>query len=127
MSTERKPSDDLREGLGLLFRAAAGVAQKGLREVAKDVDLVKAVRTVGMMAEQAGKEIARVATIFEQTFESELRGQAPSQGAGKPTEGDDASAAHGQEQEAQAQEAEKKPHASEVNGQKTDAPADLAV
>lgn len=80
MSTERKPTDDLREGLGLLFRAAAGVAQQGLREVAKDIDVAKAVRTVGMMAEQAGQEIARVATIFEQTFQQEMKGEATSGG-----------------------------------------------
>lgn len=73
MSTERKPSDDLREGLGLLIRAAAGVARRGVREAVKDIDVAKAVRTVGTMAEHAGQEIARVATIFEQTFEREMR------------------------------------------------------
>jgi len=130
MSTERKPSDDLREGLGLLFRAAAGVAQRGLHEVAKDVDLVKAVRAVGTMAEYAGKEIARMATLFEQTFEREMRGEKePVQEAeGKaPAEQADVSAMHEEKQEAKTQETEKKPRASEANGQKADTPVDLTA
>lgn len=44
-----------------------------MRGAVKDIDVVKAVRTVGTMAEQAGQEIARVATLFEQTFEREMR------------------------------------------------------
>lgn len=68
MSTERKPSDDLREGLGLLFRAATGA----VREVTKEVDLGKAAQTATTIAEQASKEITRLATLFAQTFEREI-------------------------------------------------------
>lgn len=72
MTTERKPSDDLREGLGLIFRAAAGAMREGVREVTKEVDIAKAARTAGTFAEQASKEIARVALLFGQTFEREI-------------------------------------------------------
>lgn len=63
--------DDLREGLGLIFRAAVGVARMKAVEVAKDFDIGKAARNVGRVAEQASKEIARVATLFGETFEDE--------------------------------------------------------
>lgn len=72
MSTERKPTDDLREGIGLLFRAAAGAVRVGVREATKDVDIAKAARTAGGFAEQASKEIARIAFLFGQTFEREI-------------------------------------------------------
>lgn len=68
MSTERKPSDDLREGLGLLFRAATGA----VRGVTKEVDLGKAAQTATTIAGQASMEIARLATLFAQTFEREI-------------------------------------------------------
>lgn len=77
MSIERKPSDDLREGLGLLFRAAKGA----VLEVTKEVDLAKAARTAGSVAEQASRELARVATLFGQTFEREIAVQSKDEAA----------------------------------------------
>lgn len=81
MSTERKPTDDLREGLGLLFRAAAGAVRVGVREATKDVDIAKAARTAGGFAEQASKEIARIAFLFGQTFEREIAVRPKGEGA----------------------------------------------
>lgn len=71
MSDEKKPTDDLREGLELLFRAARGA----VREVAKEVDLSKAARTAGQVVESASKEFQRVANLFGQTFEREIAGK----------------------------------------------------
>jgi hypothetical protein len=54
-----KPIDDLKEGLGLLFRAAKGAAQKlptdKVEDVAKD-----AVKEVGRAFETLGNEIDKV-------------------------------------------------------------------
>lgn len=54
-----KPVDDLKEGLGLLFRAAKGAVEKlptdKLEDVAKD-----AVREVGRAFETLGNEIEKV-------------------------------------------------------------------
>lgn len=88
MSSDRKPSDDLREGLGLLFRAASGV----VREVAKEVDLGKAARTAGQLAESAGKELLRVATVFGETFDREIGVRPKSAPPADATDGTDAKA-----------------------------------
>lgn len=51
--TERKPSDDLKEGLGLLFRAARGMAKDVTPEKAEKlmhdggIELVRVLNTVG--------------------------------------------------------------------------------
>ena len=60
MSDEKpKPVDDLREGLGLLFRAAKGAASRlptgKIEDVAKD-----AVREVGRAFESLGSELEKV-------------------------------------------------------------------
>lgn len=60
MSDEKpKPVDDLREGLGLLFRAAKGAVERlptgKIEDVAKD-----AVREVGRAFESLGSELEKV-------------------------------------------------------------------
>lgn len=98
MSTERKPSDDLRQGLGLLFRAATGA----VRGVTKEVDLGKAAQTASTIAGQASMEIARLATLFAQTFEREIavveKGEEPSESRSEEAEAPPAEASQPQEE-----------------------------
>lgn len=59
MSDKPKPVDDLKEGLGLLFRAAKGAVERlptdKIEDVAKD-----AVKEVGRAFESLGTEIEKV-------------------------------------------------------------------
>ncbi len=59
MSDKPKPVDDLKEGLGLIFRAAKGAVERlptdKLEDVAKD-----AVKEVGRAFESLGSEIEKV-------------------------------------------------------------------
>lgn len=64
MSEERKPKDDFKEGLGLIFRAAKGVAkQVDIGKVDKELD--KVISGVGRVAVNVGRvvgdELNRVA------------------------------------------------------------------
>jgi hypothetical protein len=64
MSDERKPKDDFKEGLGLIFRAAKGVVkQVDISKVDKELD--KVITGVGRVAVNVGRvvgdELNRVA------------------------------------------------------------------
>jgi hypothetical protein len=64
MSDERKPKDDFKEGLGLIFRAAKGVVkQVDISKVDKELD--KVISGVGRVAVNVGRvvgdELNRVA------------------------------------------------------------------
>jgi hypothetical protein len=64
MSEERKPKDDFKEGLGLIFRAAKGVVkQVDISKVDKELD--KVISGVGRVAVNVGRvvgdELNRVA------------------------------------------------------------------
>jgi hypothetical protein len=61
---DRKPTDDLREGLFLLYRAARGAA-KG---VAKEIDASRVEKAVN----EGASELARVVTTIGKTLGSEL-------------------------------------------------------
>jgi hypothetical protein len=57
MSQERKPSDDLKEGLGLIFRAAKTAARQV--DIAKlDKSLDRAVTEVGRVVSRVGRVVA---------------------------------------------------------------------
>lgn len=57
MTDERKPSDDLKEGFGLIFRAARTAARQV--DVAKiDKGLDKAVTEVGRVVSRVGRVVA---------------------------------------------------------------------
>jgi hypothetical protein len=63
MSDDRKPSEDLKEGLSLLFRAARGVAkQVDVSKIDKTLDkaLTEVVRVAGTVGRVVGDEINRV-------------------------------------------------------------------
>lgn len=60
MSTDPKPSDDLREGLGLLFRAA--------KNIAKDLTPEKAEK----IASETGGEVLRVVTVVGEAVGTHL-------------------------------------------------------
>jgi hypothetical protein len=61
---DRKPTDDLREGLFLLYRAAKGVA----KEAAREIDATKVEKAVN----EGATELARVVTTIGKTLGSEL-------------------------------------------------------
>ena len=62
--SDRKPADDLKDGLGLLFRAARGFA----REVAKDDITEKAEKTI----QDGMTEVVRAINSVGKTIGSEL-------------------------------------------------------
>ena len=74
---DRKPSDDLKEGLFLLFRAARGMA--------RDLDTSKVEKTVSETVSGGAKELVRVinnvgktlSNELEKTFGDEQEGKAP--------------------------------------------------
>jgi hypothetical protein len=70
---DRKPSDDLKEGLFLLFRAARGMA--------KDVDTSKVEQAVSGGAKELVRVINNVgktlSTELEKTFGDDEKGDAP--------------------------------------------------
>ena len=55
MSEERKPSDDLKEGLGLIFRAA--------RTAAKQVDVAKIDKSLDRAVTEVGRVVSRVGRV----------------------------------------------------------------
>jgi len=64
MDDERKPKEDLKEGLGLIFRAAKGAAkQVDIGKIDKELD--KAISQVGRVVTNVGRvvgdEISRMA------------------------------------------------------------------
>jgi hypothetical protein len=64
MDDERKPKDDLKEGLGLIFRAAKGAAKRvDMGKIDKELD--KAISQVGRVVTSVGRvvgdEIGRMA------------------------------------------------------------------
>jgi hypothetical protein len=65
MTDERKPTEDLKEGLGLLFRAAKGaVKQVDLAKIDKGLDKAfgQVGRAMGNVGKAVGDEIQRMAT-----------------------------------------------------------------
>jgi hypothetical protein len=62
--TDRKPSEDLKQGLFLLFRAARGAAQ----EVSKEIDTAKVEKAINTGA----RELARVIENVGKSLSSEL-------------------------------------------------------
>lgn len=63
MSDDRKPSEDLKEGLSLLFRAARGVAkQVDVSKIDKTLDkaFTEVVRVAGTVGRVVGDELNRV-------------------------------------------------------------------
>jgi hypothetical protein len=88
MSDERKPTDDLKEGLGLIFRAA--------RTAAKQVDVSKIDKSLDKAISQA----TRVATTVGRAVADEINrmsskpppwqaGQEPAKPEDEPAEGDE--------------------------------------
>lgn len=79
--SERKPSDDLKEGLGLLFRAARGLAKEATPETAERAvsdgarELVRIVNDVGRA----------IGTELEKSFGGAPKAPAPTSEE-KPTE-----------------------------------------
>jgi hypothetical protein len=67
--TDRKPSDDLKEGLFLLFRAARGAAQ----EVSKEIDATKVEKAINTGARELARAIENVgkslSSELEKTFQ----------------------------------------------------------
>jgi len=99
MNDERKPKDDLKEGLGLIFRAAKGVVkQVDISKVDKELD--KVITGVGRVAVNVGRvvgdELNRVANNPPwQKGDGDKTGE---KGEGK-TEGDGKSSASDSEPE----------------------------
>jgi len=63
MSDDRKPSEDLKEGLSLLFRAARGAAkQVDVSKIDKTLDkaFTEVVRVAGTVGRVVGDELNRV-------------------------------------------------------------------
>ena len=75
--TERKPSDDLKEGLSLLFRAARGAAQ----EVSKEIDVNKVEQAINTGARELARAIENVGkslnSELEKNFQKEEQGPTP--------------------------------------------------
>ncbi len=75
--TERKPSDDLKEGLSLLFRAARGAAQ----EVSREIDVTKVEQAINTGARELARAIENVGkslnSELEKNFQKEERGPTP--------------------------------------------------
>jgi hypothetical protein len=92
MSDEKKtdPVDDLKQGLGLLFRAAKGAVEKiptdKVEDVAKD-----AAKEVARAFETIGHEVEKVIAPNKKSSApppAEAKTDAPATGGAKPPEGD---------------------------------------
>ena len=90
---ERKPSDDLKEGLFLLFKAARGAA-KEFDTTKVEQQLQSGARKVEKTVESGARELARVIGNVGKTLGSELEktftdkdppgGEGPGTGGGAP-------------------------------------------
>ena len=88
--TDRKPTEDLRDGLGLLFRAARGIAKEmNAEKLEKTVqsgarELVRVINTVGRAI---GSELEK-ATEGEDTRPTDVSPAPPSEKAPEATDGE---------------------------------------
>jgi hypothetical protein len=74
--SERKPSEDLKEGLSLLFRAARGAAQ----EVSKELDVQKVERVINTGARELARAIENVGKSLNDELEKNFeKGEQPPQ------------------------------------------------
>lgn len=104
MSDEKsKPVDDLKQGLGLLFRAAKGAVEKLPTDKIEDV--------VKDGAKEVGRAFETVANEIDKVFNKATGSQPPPQ-AGPPVQAPTAQA-QTPGQEAHADEGEKKPESPE--------------
>jgi hypothetical protein len=79
MSDEKpKPVDDLKQGLGLLFRAAKGVVEKIPTEKIEDA--------VKDGAKEVGKAVEAVANEIDKVFVKATSGSQPPQAGAQPPE-----------------------------------------
>jgi hypothetical protein len=90
MSDERKPSEDLKEGLGLIFRAArAAVKQVDVSKIDKGLDkaISQATRVATTVGRAVSEELNRVASTKQPPWQSDKESEA-GDGAASPEEGE---------------------------------------
>jgi hypothetical protein len=109
MDDERKPKEDLKEGLGLIFRAAKGaVKQVDIGKIDKELD--KAISQVGRVVSNVGRvvgdEIGRMANNPPWQ-----KGQQPA--AADAAKGEDATAPQDKKPDEESKEGEGQVHASD--------------
>jgi hypothetical protein len=71
--TDRKPSDDLKEGLSLLFRAARGAA----KEVSKELDTAKVEQAINTGARELARTIENVGKSLSNELDKTFKDQGP--------------------------------------------------